>query len=338
VPVLNKNFYRLNSQLLSKFPQFMPVSLSSSAPYQYFRKGCITLPTNLTMAKRRADICSYDLELGDLAYNHPESSKANTLSSLHAEAKTSEHKIRTSCETTVRSSDIEASVVNEDPPTYQAGSVTHLDRPKTVDMPRRLRSCSGVTHVSYCHYTSLVFTILCLGILLIFCTMTLLYQTAPAVVLAGLPQVLSSMYSGTIAQPQINIEQHFIIGDEERNASNTTTTTVYETVTETIITISTILNSASSTLQLSTLSAQSPSTTATAISILTTSEASSYTLMTSLQIAGTVTVTSMLSGNLSTPPSTTIVTTSEPVETVAVQPSTRYFTGPNKVGSILGGP
>ena len=197
------------------------------------------------MAKRRAGTCSYDLELGGLAFSHhAESSKANTLSSLHAEAKPSEQKIPTSCETTVRSSDVEASVVNEDPPTYQVGSVTHLDLPATVNLPRRLRSCSGVMHVSYCHYASLVFTILCLGILLSFCMMALMYQAAPAVVLAGLPQVLCPMYSGTTAQPRINIEQHFIIGDEERNASNTTTTTVYETVTETITAISTTLNSA----------------------------------------------------------------------------------------------
>ena len=140
--------------------------------------------------------------------------------------------------------------------------------------------------------------------------------------------------------PAINIEPHFVIAGGSSETTNSTTITVYKTLTETCTILSTLMTTAtintcadlSPAIQVQTIF--SKATTTFISSIL---QLSTVTLMSPSQARSMVTVTRIQSGcaTPATSAQTTTVVTIESPSAPAITPSTRYFTGPNLVGSIL---
>ncbi len=200
-------------------------------------------------------------------------------------------------------------------------------------------------HISYCHYATLVFTIICLGVIIIFYTTAALHRADPLVVISEFnmaPSEQSCVVTKPSAGISIDIEPHFIITGSSDQSVNLTTITDYKTLTETSTTLSTVL----STVTVNTCTDLSPAAQSrTTVGIATTTfispilQVSTIILTPSSQAPSTATVTSIQSGCASptTSVQTTTVVTTEKFSSSTIKQSTRHFTGPNLVGSILNG-
>jgi hypothetical protein len=247
------------------------------------------------------------------------------------------------------SQDVWTNIAQEEPPTYRRTTESPELRPNSSNSQSIQSGYRSDMHVSYCHYATLIFTIICLCVIIIFYTTAALHRTDPLVLISGLHMTPSRQScvdtrpSAGISMPAINIEPHFVIAGSSDQSANLSTITNYKTLTETSTTISTLL----STVTINTFADFSPAaqcqstvTTATTTFISPILQISTVMLTPSSQAPTTVTVTSTWSGCAAFTTSAQTITeaTTERSPPPTIQHSTRYFTGPNLVGSILNGP
>ena len=240
------------------------------------------------------------------------------------------------------SQDVWTDIAQEEPPTYHRTTESPEIRPNSSNFQFTQSGCRGDMHISYCHYATLIFTIICFGVIIIFYTTAALHRADPLVVISGLHMTPSrqscvdTTASAGISMPAINIEPHFVIAGSSDQIANLTTITNYKTLTETSTTLSTLL----STVTINTCADLPPAaqcqntvTTATTTFISPILQLSTVMVTPSSQAPSTVTATS----TPTTSAQTTTEVTTEKFSPPAVKHSTRYFTGPNLVGSILNG-
>jgi hypothetical protein len=236
--------------------------------------------------------------------------------------------------------DVWTDIAQVEPPTYHGTTESPEIRPNESNFQSTQSGCKADVHISYCHYAALIFTIICLGVTIIFYTTAALHRADPLVVISEL-HMKPSEQSCIDTKPSAGISIDIITGSSDQDA-HLTTITDYKTLTETSTTLSTLL----STVTINTCANLSPATqNLTTVRIATTTfispilQVSTVILTPSSQAPSTVTVTSTQPCCVAPTPSvhtTTVVTTENP-SPPKMKPSTRHFTGPNLVGSILNG-
>jgi hypothetical protein len=296
-----------------------------------------------TMAKQFSSTYGDDIELGESSSTAGrDSAKMERSSSSPPEASKSEEKGNAKEAQASPCVDVWSEIANEYPPTYQDQLAVYQSQLSPFMDPPQLTQCPGDMHISYNHYAALI---LFIGFFILFCIAMLLYRAEPAVVINGLSTVAASACPTTA--PQINVEPHFFAGSGEGGAANMTTITVYQTFTETTTAISTVFSTIETTSTQTqgfpaTVQGNSSTSAASATLVSTITQFSTVTLTPSLQTPSTVIVTSTKNDcssiSSAPPPPATTLTTTVKAQEPSIKPSTRYFTGPNKVGSIIGGP
>lgn len=241
--------------------------------------------------------------------------------------------------------DLWTDIAQEEPPTYHGTTKFSGFQPNRSRFQSTQSGCRANVHISCCHYATLVFTTICLGVIIFFYTTAALLRADPLVVISQL-HMIPSEQSCVNAKPSVgvslDIDPYPVITTGSDQNVNLTRITAYKTLTETSTIFSTLL----STVTINTCADVCPANQSRpTVRIATTTfnspilQVSTVILTPLLQTPSTVTVTSTQSGCVTptTSVQTTTVVTTEKSSSPTVKQSTRYFTGPNLVGSILNG-
>src|SRR6266480_3058230 len=115
------------------------------------------------------------------------------------------------------SQDVWTDIAKEEPPIYRRTTEFPEIRRNESNFQSTRSRCGADVHISYCHYATLVFTIICLGVIIIFYTTAALHRADPLVVISEFNMAPSEQScvvtkpSAGISMPAINIEPHFVI-------------------------------------------------------------------------------------------------------------------------------